>query len=211
LNKTIILIGGGGHAAVLVELLKALDLRPAGFVDNNAEAIHLQGLPCLGSDEDVLNLDPTKCELVNGVGGSGNTGPRMAVYQRFRKRDFRFVKLVHPSAIVASDALLAEGVQVMAGAILQTGVIVAENTIINTGAIVDHHCRIGAHVHIAPGVVLSGAVTVGDGAHIGTGASIIQGRSIGAGSLVGSGSVVLTDVAPETKVFGVPAIPVARR
>ncbi len=90
-----------------------------------------------------------------------------------------FETVIHPSAVIAPEVHIDDGVQVMAGAIVQPGSWLGENVIINTGARVDHDCTIDAHAHVAPGVTLSGNVHVGNGAHIGAGATVIQGIKVG--------------------------------
>ena len=162
-------------------------------------------LPIIGDDSAISAYSNDAVELVNGLGSVGDTALRASIYYKFKKLGYGFRQVIHPVAIIASDCILGEGVQVMAGAVVNTGTKIAENSIINTGAVVDHDCVIGSHVHIAPGATLSGGVQLGDGSHIGTGATVIQGISIGRNALVGAGAVVLKDVPPGAKVVGVPA------
>jgi sugar O-acyltransferase (sialic acid O-acetyltransferase NeuD family) len=190
-----VLIGGGGHARVLLDLLRALGHPVLGFVDADPASAHLPGTPCLGRDDDLAQQwPPSRVELVNALGSTRTTRTRRAAYERFAAAGYRFPSLVHPSAVLAPDVTLASGVQVMAGAIVQTGVRVAENSILNTGVLVDHDCDVGPHAHLAPGVTLSGSVLVGPSAHVGTGATVVQGVRLGSACLVGAGSVVVRDV-----------------
>ena len=202
-----ILVGGGGHARVLLDSLRLLSVQVLGIVDRDPDAVmkRVLGVPILGPEKVILDHDPSEILLVNGLGGVGDTSSRRRVFQSFSARGYSFAGVVHPKAIISSTVLLSEGIQVMAGAVLNPGTTVGDNSIINTSASVDHDCRIGAHVHIAPGVTLSGTVTVGEGAHVGTAATVIQGVTIGARAIVGAGAVVLRDVASETTVVGNPA------
>ncbi len=202
-----ILLGGGGHARVLLDSLRLLSVEVLGIVEKDPGGVmkRVLGVPVLGPDKVVLDYDPSEVLLVNGLGGAGNTSSRTRLFQSFATRGYSFAGVVHPRAIISSTVLLSEGIQVMAGAVINPGTTVGDNTIINTSASVDHDCRIGAHVHIAPGVTLSGAVVVGDEVHIGTGATVIQGVTIGARAVVGAGTVVLRAVAPDTTVVGNPA------
>ncbi|MGZ4953841.1 MAG: acetyltransferase [Methylobacter sp.] len=197
MTKSVIVLGGGGHAKVLIDMLRRLDCQVLGMVDpNQAVGSLVHGLEVLGGDNVVFDYSAAEVELVNGIGSlPKDKGLRASLFNTFSAKGYRFKTLVDPTAIVASDLELSDGVQVMAGVIIQAGTEIAKNTIINSGAIVDHDCRIGRHVHIAPGAVLSGAVKVGDAVHIGTGATIIQGINIGAGSIIGAGSVVTQHIA----------------
>ncbi|KAF1082727.1 MAG: hypothetical protein GQF41_0494 [Candidatus Rifleibacterium amylolyticum] len=204
--KPVIILGTGGHAKVVLELALLSGLQIKGFSVPELGINKASGeFPVIGTDEDVLQLDPTSCYLVNGLGSVSSLERRYDVYNKFSERGFSFLTLTHPSAIVSNNARLGEGVQIMAGAVVQTGTTVGCNTIINTKASVDHDCSIGAHVHIAPGVTISGGVKIEKCVHIGTSAVIIQGLTIGEGALVGAGSLILRNVKPRQKVFGVPA------
>ena len=204
----LILVGGGGHARVLLSTLLQRGKSVIGFISPDDMGGMLLGIPHIGGDEAAFAYDPTQVLLVNGVGSVATISNRLRVYEYFRNRGYCFASVIHASAIVAPEAELADGVQIMAGAILQTGCVVEEDCIINTGAQIDHDCVIRAHAHIAPGAVLSGNVHVGMRAHVGAGATVIQGVRIGNDSVVGAGAVVLSDVPESRTVVGVPARPI---
>lgn len=163
------------------------------------------GVPVLGDDGILDSYPPESTLLVNAIGSTESMAARQAVYERLKSRGYRFLSVLHPSAVVSRSAILGEGVQVMAGVVVQAGARVGDNTILNTRASVDHDCEVGKHCHIAPGVSLSGAVAVGDGTHIGVGACVTQGVQIGAGCLVAAGAAVVAGVGDGLRVGGVPA------
>ena len=211
LELPVIVIGGGGHAKVLVSTLLLCSRRILGFVDLDPTAPPLLGIRCLGSDAAVLLHAPGDVRLVNGVGSADSTAIRQDIYDRFTREGYCFATVIHPSSIIAPEVQIEDGVQTMAGVIVQTGCHVGLNAILNTGSRIDHDCVVDAHAHVAPGATLCGGVHIGAGAHIGTGAAIIQGIRVGARSVVGAGSVVVRDVPPGATVAGVPAIPLKER
>jgi len=204
-QSPVIVIGGGGHAKVLASMLLLCGRQILGFVDLNPAAPPLLGIKCLGDDAVVLLHPPGGVNLVNGVGSTGSTARRQEVYDRFTREGYNFATVIHPSAVIAPETQIEDGVQIMAGAVVQPGTRVGSNAIVNTGAVIDHDCVVGAHAHIAPGAVLSGGVHVHAGAHVGTGACVIQAVFIGAGSVIGAGAVVIKDVPPGVTAVGVPA------
>jgi sugar O-acyltransferase (sialic acid O-acetyltransferase NeuD family) len=203
----VLVIGAGGHAKVVISALRLMGKEIIGALDANA-ALHgtnIQGVSVLGGDE-MLEKYP-EALLANGVGMIRPGGARAAIFGKFSEQGRKFITLIHPSAIIASDASFEEGAQIMAGAIIQPGVSIGTNSIVNTGAVIDHDCQIAAHCHIGPRVVLSGGVDIWGNSHVGTGATIIEGINIGKGALVAAGAVVVSDVADNTRVRGVPAKP----
>lgn len=205
--RPIIVLGGGGHAKVVIEALLRSGAQLLGVTDADP-ARHgstLLGVPVLGDDAVVLTQRPEAVLLANGLGSTGLPQRRREIFERFSALGYVFISVVHPSAVVSSEVTLGEGAQIMAGAVLQPGCRIGANSIVNTRAAVDHDCLIGAHVHLAPGVTLSGSVTVGELTHIGTGATVIQGIAIGPRAVVAAGAVVVANIAPATTVRGVPA------
>ena len=207
MNAPIIVIGAGGHAKVLLSILRVRAAQVYGLTDaqNHARGKNINGIPILGDDDKILDYPPHTIRLVNAIGSVSAMEGRRNVYDKFKHDGYSFVSVVHPSALIMDDVVLEEGAQVMAGAIVQTGSVIGANSIINTGSIVDHDGVIGRHVHIAPGAVLSGGVRIADMCHVGTSATIIQGVSVGEGATIGAGAVVVRDVPARKKVMGVPA------
>jgi len=201
----IIVVGGGGHAKVLMSALLLRGRSVLGFVDPNLELPPLLDTPHLGGDSSVLAHPPDDVQLVNGVGSISCTKNHQKVYEWFVQKGYCFTTVAHPSAVIAPEVQIEDGVQVLAGAIVQAGCRLGANVIVNTGARVDHDCIIDSHAHLSPGVTICGAVHIGSGVHIGAGATVIQGIRIGAGSLVGAGALVIRDVSQGAKVVGVPA------
>lgn len=203
MTKSVLLIGGGGHAKVVAATLNQLNLKVLGCVDPKFRAGEpwLYNIQCLGDDELVLSYQPSQILLANGLGSLPGQTMRASVYLKYSALGFQFQSLRHPSAWLADDVEIGDGTQIMAGALIQPGSRIGDNTIVNTGAIVDHDCLVEEHVHIAPGVAISGGVHIGAGAHIGTGARITQALSIGEDAVVGAGAVVTKSVGAGQTVY----------
>lgn len=204
-----VILGTGRHAEVLLDCLHAReDVLLECALDQKSDLWGKSwiGIPVLGSDEklkDLASLGIT--HFIIGVGGAGDNGPRMRVFEQARALGLRALNVIHPRAYISRTASLGEGVQLLAGCIVNTGAALGSNVLVNTGAIVEHHCTIGDHVHVASGATLAGTVTVGRAAHIGAGSVVRQAITIGDNAVVGAGAVVVKNVPAGIVVAGVPA------
>lgn len=196
MNKPVVVLGAGGHASVLIDILMQLNIDILGIVSKEKPCENgiYRGIPWYKNDEDVLLFDKSTVLLVNGIGSMPGNAVRYKVHSKFKQLGYSFCSVISPKAIVSSFIRLEEGIQIMPGCIVNTNVAVGEGTILNSGAIIEHDCIIGKHNHIAPGVVLSGSVITQDFVHIGTGAQVIQGIRIGERTLVGAGATVTKDL-----------------
>lgn len=207
--RRVIGIGAGGHAKVVLEILRNNpDEQIVGMLDRNEELWGKQCLdvPVLGGDDLLKNLFSEGIHhAFIGVGTTGSTKSRQELYALATNIGFHFVSAIHPQAIISPSAQIGAGVAVTAGAIINPGVRIGDNVIINTGSIIEHDCFIGDHVHVATGALIAGGVTVGDGSHIGIGACVRQGLQIGRNAIIGAGAVVVDDVTDNNVVVGNPA------
>jgi UDP-perosamine 4-acetyltransferase len=207
LATDVLLIGAGGHARVVLDILRTHPaLTPVGVIDPAPRGEALMGVPVLGGDERLPELlaQGTMTAII-AIGSTGDCRLRERLFTECLADGWAFATAVHRSAIVAPDAAIGQGTAIMAGAIVNTGTSVGQNVVINTGAVVEHDCVIGDHAYVSPGAVLCGGVYIGVGAFIGAGATVRQGVRIGDWTVVGAGAVVLEDLPPEVTAFGVPA------
>lgn len=205
-TEKIVLLGGGGHCKVVVDLLRKLGgYEIVGIVDNKQSLSDLSGAAVIGDDAKLADVFASGCQQAFiAVGSIGDPTVRIKLAKMLKETGFTLPVLVHPSAVVAENVELQEGALVCAGVVIGPGASIGANAIINTKASVDHDCRIGDFVHLAPGVTISADVIVGDNSHIGVGASVIQNINIGTGVLIGAGGVVVRDVRARAKAVGIP-------
>jgi sugar O-acyltransferase (sialic acid O-acetyltransferase NeuD family) len=196
MSNNILLIGAGGHASVLLEMLIKQKFNILGYISPLPAANKklFSNLNWLKSDNDISQFDNLTIKLVNGIGSLPGNTLRSDLYRQYKKLGYNFATLVSTESSVSAHTFLEEGVQVMRGAIIQTGVSVGCNSIVNTGAIIDHDCCIGSNNHVAPGATICGKVTSKENVHFGTGSSIIQSININENVVVGAGTTITKDL-----------------
>lgn len=206
-DQKVVLIGGGGHAKVIIDAVrKSGKLEIYGILDPKLpKGSLISGVKVIGNDDMLPELSKKGIKSVFIALASTNSNGcsiRGEIYKKLKKMKFKFPKIVHPDAIIASDVIIGEGAFIAAAVVINPCVIIGNNVIINTKASVDHDCIIGDSVHIAPGVTLSGGVKVGDETHIGMGVSIIQCITIGKQCMVGAGTTIRHGMSDRSKNYG---------
>lgn len=202
----IVVVGGGGHAKVLISLLKKLHWDVIGYTDPRTGDAVL-GVPCIGDDAalpEILSTHPG-CSAAIGLGKTDVSAQRALLQRSVAALGFDFPVIVSPQAVVNEEVRLAAGTTVCDGAVVNSGTVTGEHCILNTNCTVEHDCRLGAHVHVAPGAVLGGAVTAGDGCVLGAGSTVIHAVTLCEDCLIGAGSTVVADIDEPGVYAGNPA------
>lgn len=205
--RKLLLIGGGGHCLAVADSASRMGVwDKIGIIDNKrAEA--LAGFPVVGKDEDLAVLFAEGWQEAFVSLGSVKTEDvvlRELRYKTTKQIGFSFPAILDPTAVIATDAVIEDGVYVGKCAVVNSNAYIGECAIINTGAIIEHNCQVGEFCHISPGAVLCGHVCVGEGTHIGAGSVVRQELTIGRNVLIGMGSVVVKDISDAVKAYGNP-------
>ena len=193
--------GAGGHAHVVIDVLKSQGIAVKGIFDDRPENRHpghrdvKPGIRLAGEDRfPFLDAPVILC-----VGRNAERAELVSLLNA------KYGIACHTSAIVASSAVIGEGTVILHGAIIQTNTVIGRHVLVNTAASIDHDNRIGDYAHISPHATLCGHVEVGEGTHIGAGATVIPKVKIGKWSTIGAGTVVLHDIGNHVTAVGNPA------
>ncbi len=207
-TEPVLIVGGGGHAKVVIDALRALGYSDAQLfiVDDDPAR---QGRTLLSI---VVRAPSAELRLAGGWFhvAIGDCAARARTAQSFRAAGLRALSVVHPAARIAGSARLAGGSFVAAGAIVGPDAALEDDCIVNHNAVVDHDCRIGLSCHVAPGATLGGGVSLGARVLVGAGASVLPGLSLGDDCVLGAGGVLLDDLPQRCTAVGVPALPLSR-
>jgi sugar O-acyltransferase (sialic acid O-acetyltransferase NeuD family) len=202
--STLLVLGAGGHAKVVVETaLASGHATEIVFFDDRDLAIIL-GWPVLGPLAKALEESTMRYFSAVFV-AIGHASTRLSWIQKLERTGYDLPTLIHPTAWVSPTVKIGPGSVVFAQAAIQAQAVIGSGAILNTGCSVDHDAQLGDGVHISPGARLAGEVQVGDRSWIGIGASVIQQIRIGADVTVGAGAAVVRDLPDGVTAAGVPA------
>jgi len=199
-----LIIGAGGHAKVIADILLSRGRTVVGFLDDNPELLNkrILGLPILGHSDDWQRLEPDG--LIIGI---GNNAIRKRIAQKLSV-DARppWITAIHAETVVAASVQIGPGSVLMPGVIINADTDIGAHAIVNTGATIDHDCVVGDYAHIAPGVHMAGGVYIGESTFVGIGAVIIPQITISTNCTIGAGACVTKSITePGVTAVGVPA------
>ena len=191
--KSVVIMGAGGHAKVVADIIKKSGDKVVGFLDdfNKGEEI-------LGTIADCVKFE--NCSFVIAI-GLGKV--RKNISEKYPELDY--YTAIHPKAIISENVTIGKGSVVMANAVINAGAVIGMHSIINTSCVVEHDDKLGSYVHVSPGAVLCGTVTVGDNTHIGAGSVVRNNIKICADCVIGCGAAVVKDIEKSGVYSGVPA------
>lgn len=211
MTESVVVIGAGGHGREVFSFLED-DLRNGrhdnleivGFLDDHEpdhQLLERIGAAWLGPVSTMTQLPPNTRYII----GIGDGRIRQRLDAEVTSQGFEPLTVVSRDARVGRDVTLAPGVVIFPFATVTTNVSLGRHTHVGRGAAVGHDSVVGDYVSIFPLAAVSGTVRIGSMVTVGSQASIKQGHRVGEGATIGMGAAVVSDVAPNITVVGVPA------
>lgn len=197
--NTLVVVGSGGHALVVVDAAVLMNEWTSIVVLDHQMSGKL--LP-VNELYEHRNKYFKQAQFIVAI---GNNNDRKRLLEELIFEGASITTVIHPSAVIAASAIIGPGTCVLAGAILNPFVQVEAGVIINTKSSVDHHGVIGEYTHIAPGATLAGEVNIGSMGFVGTGATISNQIKVTSNVIIGAGGVVIANISEPGTYVGVPA------
>ena len=208
--KKIIIIGSGGHAKVVADIILARekelneDLKIIGFLDDNFKNLkydNIFNIPILG---DLNNIDNfSKNEDYFFIIAIGSNEVRKKISEKYK--ELNYYTAIHPRSVISREVIIGSGTVVMANVVINPNSTIGKHCILNTSSVIEHDNKLGDYVHISPNTTLCGGVNIEDNSWIGAGSVVRQQIHIGKDVLVGANSVVLKNIEDDCIVVGNPA------
>lgn len=199
MHKNVIIVGAGGHAKVIADIVRKSGDNLVGFLDDTKET----GTEFF--DAFILGKTDSYLEYLDKVFiiAIGNNTVREQIVAKMEGA--AFYTAIHPNAVIGGGVSIGAGTCVMANAVINADAKVGKHCIINTAAVVEHDNILSDYVHISPTAALAGTVTIGKRTHVGVGAKVKNNTDIDADVVVGAGAVVVQNITEAGTYVGVPA------
>lgn len=169
MGKSILLLGAGGHAMVVKEVIDAIrnaDGMPVydrvDFLDDKADI-------AVGKIDELLTIGLKYDEVFCAI---GNNSLRGELIEKSIEAGFAVPVLIHPTAYISPTAVIDVGTVIEPKAIVNTNAKIGMGCIISVGSIVDHDVVIDNYSHVNAGAICK------------AGSVIESGRKLQAGEVV---------------------------
>ncbi len=204
MNKKILLLGAGGIAKMIVEILKMQgDYSELAFLDNFSKDDDVLGVSVIGKCDD---LEDFRKNYTHAFVCIGDPRIRARYFSRIMTAQFTIPNIIHPTACISESANLGFGLFINAMGVIETESKLGNGCYINTSALVAHDCELGECVHMAPRSTTTGNVSIGDNTFVGASSCIINHKHIGKNVTIAAGAVVIADIPDDVMVAGCPAV-----
>lgn len=193
MSEPILLIGCGGHARSLIDVVESSGrwhvLGLVGLPEQVGEKV--LGYPVLGCDQDLPSLRQQCTHALLAVGQIGFPSHRQRLASELERLAFVLPAVISGRAHVSRHAQLGSGLSVGHGVIVNAGARVGDWCILNSNALIEHDAVIGNYCHVSTGALVNGGVKIGDSSFIGSGAVLREGLTLPPQTVISAGKRVM--------------------
>jgi len=190
-----IIIGGGGFGLELFTFITH-DIQSGvlpstctiGVLDDVADCDLMNRLPntnYLGKLQDFVPKEGDQALIA-----IGSAAGRKKMFKIAQAKKISMTTYVHPSAWVAPNATIGQGVIICPNCVISACAEVEDNVAVNVFCGVGHGAKVGAHSVMGPYSVINGDTVLGEGCYLGTRATLFPQVVLGKGCTVDAHSAV---------------------
>ncbi|WP_443936889.1 acetyltransferase [Pedobacter sp. MW01-1-1] len=207
MKNKLILIGGGGHCQVCIDIVEQTgQFEIAGILDiDELVGTTVLNYEIIGTDQDILKYVNLGYSFLITIGQIKSSLLRKKLFVQLKASGAKIATVTSPLAYVSKHSSLGEGTIVMHHAIVNAGVTVGHNCILNSKCDIEHDAIIGNHTHVSTGAIVNGNCSIGNGVFIGSNATIANQITISDEVIVGAGSVIIKNILTKDIQVGNPA------
>tara|TARA_B110000008_G_scaffold277968_1_gene320523 strand:- start:1883 stop:2527 length:645 start_codon:yes stop_codon:yes gene_type:complete len=194
-DKTLLVVGCGGHARFILGLVSNSSFNAVGLIDledsfDDSDVIMgVSVVGCLSSISSQYQLGQR-----NVVLAIGDNWLRQKTFFDLCKMGFEVPNLIHSSAIIDPTAVIGVGNVIGPNVVIGAEVNIGNNNIINSGAVVEHQSIIGNHNHLSVSAIICGNTTIGNCTFLGANSVVIDKVTVSDDTILGAGGVLISSV-----------------
>lgn len=175
MKKAILIVGNSDFAKMLYRYMREChDYEILGFVVElvyiNEEKLY--GLPVVPVETIEQFYSNEEVQLVLGIGYKKMGNIKKKIFHLLKEKNYSFINYIHPTAVVAENAILGEGNTILENVLIQEGVVVGDGNLIYGNSIVGHESVMGDFNSISLGVTIAGCVTIANNCFLGVSSTI---------------------------------------
>ena len=191
MKEQILLMGGGGHAVSVIDVIELEDKYIITGIIDIKEKVgqEVLGYKIIGCDEDLEELFKTYKNIVITIGQIKTSAIRVNFFDKLKAIGYNLPTIISPLAYVSKHSLVGEGTVVMHQVLINSNVVIGKNCIINSKALIEHDCVVEDNCHISTAAVLNGGVRVNKGTFFGSNATSKEAITIEENSFIKAGIV----------------------
>lgn len=206
--KDLIIVGASGFGREVAQYIEDINTAKQvtewnllGFIDDNPHV-----LDGIGHGYKVIDCIRNHTPMPNTYYACAIAFPRIKkqLVSMLKDKGAKFATIIHPTARVSRYAQLGEGCIVTPNSNINTDAIIG-NFVSVLASGIGHDASVGDYSTLSGHVWVNGHVSIGDIVYMGCGSMVAPSKKIGDGATVGIGGVVVSNVRPNTTVFGNPA------
>ena len=191
--KNIILIGAGGHANSVYDVVMSTKKFKIEKILDNKSGIQNKNFygKKIYQTESFLKEKIIKKNIHLSFGSIYNLKKRFDLINKLEKKKiYIFPTIISPKSYIARNVTILDGSIIMHNSIINSGSTLLKNVVVNTKAIIEHDVRIGNNSHISTGAIVNGGVQIGNNCFVGSGSIIRENVSIPNNTFIKMGSII---------------------
>lgn len=155
MERSLILVGGGGHCKSVIEAAESAGYTIKGILDISSRVGEkVLDYTIIGTDDDIF-LYTEDCDFIVTLGFIKDASLRIHLHDKIEKAGGHLATVIASTAHISRYAKLGEGTVVLHQAYINAE-LETKGCIINTFANIEHDTVIGDYCHISTGVMVNG-------------------------------------------------------
>lgn len=212
MSKKVIIIGGEGNGGVIASCIEDnikrfndTEYEVAGFLNDFEKGKKINGYDVLGGTDEIDSFLKQDYYFMYAIHMIGRNVKSEKVFLEMNIPEERFATVVHKTAFVSENAVLAPGTFVMSNCYVGPKAEIGLCSLMMANSMIGHDTKVGKLCHFSVGSIVSSYVNIGNVSDVTLGAKVLEKRRLGNYSIAGANSLVTKDIPDYEIHVGSPA------